>query len=46
MPHTRRNAPGGLVYHTFNRDNARADIFSEPAYYEAFEPADARRITE
>ena len=32
-----REALGGFVYHTLNRGNARAEIFSKPGDYEAFE---------
>lgn len=36
MPRTRRNPPGGLVYHVLNRANRRSELFSDPYDYEAF----------
>ena len=37
MPRTARNAPGGLVYHGWNRAVARLPLFEKEADYEAFE---------
>ena len=37
MPRSRRNAPGGYVYHVLNRANSRRDIFERPGDYRAFE---------
>jgi putative transposase len=37
MPRRARIAPGELVYHTLNRANGRAELFSKPEDYLAFE---------
>ncbi|KPK38032.1 MAG: hypothetical protein AMJ65_13425 [Phycisphaerae bacterium SG8_4] len=37
MPRSRRQSPGGIVYHVLNRANARQTIFRGPSDYEAFE---------
>ena len=36
MPRTGRAAPGGKVYHVFNRGNGRCRLFHKDADYEAF----------
>jgi putative transposase len=36
MPRTARASEGGLCYHVLNRGNARAEVFHDPADYEAF----------
>ena len=36
MPRTRRQTPGGYVYHALNRSCARLPLFKKPRDYEAF----------
>ena len=37
MPRRARIAPGELIYHILNRANGRAELFSKPEDYYAFE---------
>jgi putative transposase len=37
MPRTARASVGGICYHVINRGNGRAEVFHDPADYEAFE---------
>ena len=36
MPRIGRKAPGGLIYHVFNRGNGRQRLFRKPQDYDAF----------
>jgi hypothetical protein len=46
MPRGRRVAPGGLVYHVWNRGVARLALFEQDADYEAFERVLAEAMQE
>ncbi|HET6248883.1 MAG TPA: transposase [Tepidisphaeraceae bacterium] len=44
MPRRPRNAPGGIIYHVFNRAAGRRELFADAADYAAFIRAIARTL--